>query len=49
MGPKKCVVTFEEVAAGEAAKFAIGHYPEFVHLSHEHWLEALKRISETRS
>jgi hypothetical protein len=49
MGPRKCVVTFEEVATGVAARWARGAYPEFVHLSHEHWLEALKRISEARS
>ena len=48
-GPRKCVVTFEEVATGMAARWARGAYPEFVHLSHDHWLEALKRVSEARS
>ena len=48
-GPRRCVVTFEEVATGVAARWARGAYPEFVHLSHEHWLEGLKRISEVRS
>jgi hypothetical protein len=48
MGPKKCVVTFEEVATGVAARYARAAYPEFVHLAHDHWLEGLKRISETR-
>jgi hypothetical protein len=49
LGPKKCLVTFEEVATGVAARFERGNYPEFTHLSHDHWLEGLKRISETRS
>ena len=49
IGPRKCVVTFEEVATGVAARYARGAYPELVHLSHEHWLEGLKHISETRS
>jgi len=49
IGQKKCMVTFEEVATGVAARYARAAYPEFVHLSHEHWLEALKRISEARS
>jgi Polyketide cyclase / dehydrase and lipid transport len=49
MGLKKCVVTFEEVATGVAASYARGAYPEYVHLAHDHWLEGLKRISETRS
>ena len=49
MGSRKCVVTFEEVATGVAARWARAAYPEFVHLTHEHWLEALKRISEARS
>lgn len=49
VGPRKCLVTFEEVATGEAARWARGAYPEFVHLSHDHWLEALKRVSEARS
>jgi hypothetical protein len=46
IGPKKCVVTFEEVATGVAARFERGNYAEFTHLSHDHWLEALKRVSE---
>ena len=49
MGLKKCVVTFEEVATGVAARYARGAYPEYVHLTHDHWLEGLKRISEARS
>jgi hypothetical protein len=49
LGPKKCLVTFEEVATGLAARFQRGNYPEFTHLSHDHWLEGLKRISEARS
>jgi len=49
IGPRKCVVTFEEVATGVAARYARGAYPELVHVSHEHWLEGLKHISETRS
>ena len=43
IGPRKCVVTFEEVATGKAARFERASYPEFTHLSHDHWLEALKR------
>jgi hypothetical protein len=39
---------FEEVATGVAARYGPGAYPEFVHLSHDHWLQALKRISEAR-
>jgi hypothetical protein len=49
MGAKRCLVTFEEVATGVAARYTRGSCPELVHLSHEHWLEDLKRISETRS
>jgi hypothetical protein len=49
MGPRKCLVTFEEVATGMAARWARCAYPELVHLTHEHWLEALKRVSEARS
>ena len=48
MGPKKCLVTFEEVATGRAARYARGAYPEVLHLSHDHWLQALKRLSEAR-
>ena len=47
-GDKKCVVTFEEVATGMAARYARGAYPELVHMSHDSWLERLKWISETR-
>jgi hypothetical protein len=49
MGPKKCLVTFEEVATGVAARYIRGACPELVHLSHDHWLQALKRVSEARS
>jgi Polyketide cyclase / dehydrase and lipid transport len=49
IGPKKCLVTFEEVATGVASRWARAAYPEFVHLAHDHWLEGLKRISEARS
>jgi hypothetical protein len=49
IGPRKCLVTFEEVATGLAARWARCAYPELVHLTHEHWLEALKRVSEARS
>jgi hypothetical protein len=49
MGPKKCLVTFEEIATGRAALYARAAYPEFVHITHDHWLEGLKRISEARS
>jgi hypothetical protein len=48
IGPKKCVVTFEEVATGVAARFGRGAYPELVHVSHDDWLQGLKRISEAR-
>ena len=48
LGSRKCLVTFEEVATGVAARFQRGNYPEFTHLSHDHWLEGLKRISEAR-
>jgi hypothetical protein len=47
MGPKKCYVTFEEVASGQAARYARGAYPEIVHVSHQRWLEQLKRVSES--
>jgi hypothetical protein len=46
IGPKKCVVTFEEVATGVAARYARGAYAELVHVSHDDWLQGLKRISE---
>lgn len=46
IGSKKCYVTFEEVATGQAARYARGCYPEIVHVSHQHWLEQLKRVSE---
>ena len=46
MGPRKCLVTFEEVATGMASRWERASYPEFTHLSHEHWLEGLKWISE---
>ena len=49
MGPRKCLVTFEEVATGVAARYGRGAYPELVHLSHDHWLEGLKRLSEAHS
>jgi hypothetical protein len=49
IGAKKCVVTFEEVANGVAARFARAAYPEFVHLRHDHWLQGLKRLSEARN
>jgi len=48
LGPKKCLVTFEEVATGRAARFARIAYPEVAHNSHDEWLEGLKRISEVR-
>ena len=46
MGPKKCYVTFEEVATSMAARYAQGRYPEIVHVGHQHWLEQLKQVSE---
>jgi hypothetical protein len=46
LGPKKCYVTFEEVASGDAARWARGHYPEIVHAGHDRWLRELKRVSE---
>jgi hypothetical protein len=49
IGAKKCLVTFEEVATGRAARYARGAYPEIVHLSHHRWLEQLKKVSETHS
>ena len=47
LGPRKCLVTFEEVATGRSAIFARMAYPEVVHVSHDNWLQGLKRISET--
>ncbi|MBV8640249.1 MAG: SRPBCC domain-containing protein [Verrucomicrobia bacterium] len=46
-GAKKCRVIFEDIATGLAALHARGSYPEVLHLSHQRWLEGLKRISET--
>lgn len=48
IGPNKCVVTFEEIATGIAARYARGAYPELVHLSHDDWLKGLKSLSEAR-
>jgi hypothetical protein len=48
IGTKKCVVTFEEVATGVAARYGRGAYPELVHVSHDDWLRGLKRLSEGR-
>ena len=48
LGPKKCVVTFEEVATGMAARYGRGAYPELVHVSHDDWLQILKRLCESR-
>jgi uncharacterized protein YndB with AHSA1/START domain len=47
-GAKRCHVIFEEVATGLAAQHARGNYVEILHLSHQRWLEALKRISESK-
>jgi Polyketide cyclase / dehydrase and lipid transport len=47
IGAKKCVVTFEEVATGLAARYARGAYPELVHVSHDDWLRGLKRLAES--
>ena len=49
IGTKKCRVIFEAVATGFAARKARGGYPELAHLSHQRWLEELKRISESRT
>jgi hypothetical protein len=49
IGATKCRVTFEEVATGLAAQHARGVYPEILHLSHQRWLERLKKISESRT
>jgi Polyketide cyclase / dehydrase and lipid transport len=46
-GAKKCHVVFEEVATGVAAVHARGNYPEVLHLSHQRWLEELKKVSES--
>jgi hypothetical protein len=32
-----------------AARFQRGSYPEFTHVSHDEWLQGLKRISEARN
>jgi len=48
-GANKCRVIFEEVATGLAAQHARGVYPEILHLSHQRWLEQLKKISESRT
>ena len=48
IGPKKNHVVFEEVAGGYAAGSARGNRPEVVHVSHQEWLEELKKVSETR-
>ncbi len=48
-GAKRCHVTFEAVATGLAAQHARGNYVEILHLSHQRWLEALKKSSETQS
>ena len=47
-GARKCRVIFEEVATGFAALHARGVQPEILHVSHQGWLEALKRVSESR-
>jgi hypothetical protein len=49
IGPRKTHVVFEEVARGFAAGFARGNHPEVVHVSHDQWLEELKKVSETKS
>jgi hypothetical protein len=49
MGDQKRLVTFEELATGRAALWARGRYPEVMHLSHQRWIEGLKRASENRS
>jgi uncharacterized protein YndB with AHSA1/START domain len=46
LGLKKCLVTFEEVATGRAARFARMAYPEVAHVSHDEWLNGLKWIAE---
>jgi hypothetical protein len=45
----RCHVVLEEVATGVAAVHARGNYPEVLHLTHQRWLEGLKRISESRT
>lgn len=49
IGAKKCLVIFEAVATGLAARKARGNYSEITHLSHQRWLEELKRISESQN
>jgi uncharacterized protein YndB with AHSA1/START domain len=46
---ERCHVIFEEVATGLAAQHARGNYVEILHLSHQRWLEALKKISENKT
>ena len=42
----KCHVVLEAVATGLGARHARGVYPEIAHMSHQRWLEDLKRASE---
>ena len=42
----KCHVVLEAVATGLGARLARGVYPEIAHMSHQRWLEDLKRASE---
>jgi uncharacterized protein YndB with AHSA1/START domain len=49
IGAKKCRVIFEEAATGRAARYARGAYPEIVHVSHQRWLEQLKKVSEAHN
>jgi uncharacterized protein YndB with AHSA1/START domain len=49
IGPKRTRVVFEEVAGGFAAGFARGNHAEIVHVSHQQWLEELKKISENQT
>jgi hypothetical protein len=44
----KCHVVLEAVATGLAERLARGVYPEIAHMSHQRWLEDLKRVSENR-
>jgi hypothetical protein len=48
IGSRKTHVLFEEVAQGYPAGPARGYYPEVVHVSHQQWLEELKKVSETK-
>jgi hypothetical protein len=45
----KCHVVLEAVATGLGARHARGVYPEIAHMSHQRWLEQLKKISESRA